>query len=306
MDSKHNCPHGSETRPNAGKISGRLTLERLQKIMRSAGSGMRLSTVTARNFRCIRELSVELDDTTVLIGENNSGKTAFLEAIRISLEQFRGRSSVAFQAYDYHLRNENSAPADSDPIEIKLSFLEPSPGAWGDELIRELTDIVVLRGDGRNEVRFYLTSAFDRSTGESTVEWAFLDEQDNPLTGSSESAGQLMTLQRLAPVFYLSALRDASRHFEPSGHFWRTFLSDSSLSVNLRRELESELSDLNRRLIEVHGPLAEVRSKLDDVNKVIDFGSGDTVAIDALPTKLFSLLSRTQVSLASRGGPRSR
>ena len=285
-----------------GEDIGEIDLQRLQKIMRRATSGMRLSTVTIRNFRCIRELSVELDDTTVLIGENNSGKTAFLEAIRICLEQVRGRSNFAFQGYDFHLRDENSAPAESDPIEIELLFLEPNLGAWDDELVQELTDIVVLRGDGRNEVRFHLTSVFDRSTGESTGKWAFLDEQGNPLTGSAEPAGQLMTLQRLAPVFYLSALRDASRHFESSGRFWRTFLSDTSLPEAERRALESEFSDLNRRLIEVHGPLAEVRSKLDDANKVIDFGSGDTVAIDALPTKLFSLLSRTQVSLASRAG----
>ena len=261
---------------------------------------MRLSTVTIRNFRCIRELSVELDDTTVIIGENNSGKTAFLEAVRICLEPLHGLGRGVFQGYDYHLQDQNAAPADAKPIEIELSFLEPGPDAWDDQLIPDLADIAVLRGDGRNEVRFLMRSVFDRATGESSVEWAFLDEQGNP--GTAEPVGQLTTLQRLVPVFYLSALRVASRYFGASGRFWRNFLTESSIPEAARRELEREFSDLNRRLVEAHEPLAEVRSKLGDANKVMDFGSGDAVAIDALPTKLFSLLSRTQVSLASRAG----
>ena len=282
-----------------GEEIGEIDLERLQAIMRC---GMRLSTVTIRNFRCIKELNVDLDDTTVLIGENNSGKTAFLEAIRICLEQLRGRGSGPFQDYDYHLQDESAAPADADPIEIELSFLEPAPDAWDDELIQALADIAVQRVDGCYQVRFHLRSVFDRAAGESTVEWNFLDAEGNPLTGAARSAGRLVTLQRLVPVFYLSALRDASRHFGARGRFWRTFLSEPGIPEVDRKELEKDLANLNNRLINVHEPLAAVRSRLDAARKVMDFGAGDVVAIDALPTKLFSLLSRTQVSLASRAG----
>ena len=77
---------------------------------------MKLTTVEIRNFRCIKNLTVDLDETTVLIGENNSGKTAFLEAIRICLERLRGRGRGPFNEYDYHLFDEGSAPADSEPI----------------------------------------------------------------------------------------------------------------------------------------------------------------------------------------------
>ena len=232
-----------------GEEIGEIDLGRLQALMRR---GMRLSTVTIRNFRCIKELSVELDDTTVLIGENNSGKTAFLEAIRICLEQLRGRGSGPFQDYDYHLRDESAAPADADPIEIELSFLEPAPDAWDDELIQALADIAVQRVDGCYQVLFHLRAVFDRATGESTVEWNFLDADGNPLTGAARSAGRLVTLQRLVPVFYLSALRDASRHFGARGRFWRTFLSEPGIPEADRKELEKDLANLNSRLIDVH------------------------------------------------------
>lgn len=263
---------------------------------------LRLSCVTVRNFRCIKEISVDLDDTTVLIGENNSGKTAFLEAIRICLEQLRGRSRNVFHEYDYHLPDDTSAPTDADPIEIELCFREPEPDAWKDEVIQELGQLAVVRDDDRYEIRFHLTSRFDAAAGEFTTEWSFLDADGNPMSGAARNANQLLTLQRLAPAFYLSALRDASRHFASRGRFWRTFLSEADIPEADRKKLEKDFAELNARLIHTHKPLANVRRRLENAKNVIDFGSGDAVAIDALPAKLFSLLSRTQVSLASRAG----
>ena len=66
------------TKTKRGEDIGEIDMERLQKIFGDAkvsGSkhGLRLTAVSIRDFRCIRELSVELNDTTVLIGENNSG-----------------------------------------------------------------------------------------------------------------------------------------------------------------------------------------------------------------------------------------
>ncbi len=47
---------------------------------------MRLSKLKIENFRGIECTEVELDrDATVLIGENNSGKTSVLEALRLGL-----------------------------------------------------------------------------------------------------------------------------------------------------------------------------------------------------------------------------
>lgn len=259
---------------------------------------MRLTTVIVRHFRCIRELSVDLDDTTVLIGENNTGKTAFLEAIRICLDRLRGRSSNVFHEYDYHLKGEESTPAEAAPIEIELSFVEPELGAWEEEIVQELDSIAVFGDDDRYQVRFRITSSFNQETDTFETDWHFLDAEGNP----TRNASQLITLQRLVPVFYLSALRDASTHFGARGRFWRTFLSEANIPEEERRKLEEEFADLNSQLINAHQPLADVRSRLEDAKKVIDFGSGDAVAIDALPSKLFSLLSRTQVSLASSAG----
>ncbi len=239
---------------------------------------------------------------TVLIGENNTGKTAFLDAVRICLSQLRPRSGRLFHEYDYHLGDDEATPAGAEPIVIELFFVEPQPESWSDDIVRELGNVAVLGEDDRYAVTFRLTSGFDRDTNDFSSEWAFLDAQRNPLIGPASSAAQLNALQRVAPVFYLSALRDTTTHFAPRGRFWRNFLSESSIPEHDRQHLEQAFSELNDRLIAAHQPLKEVRSRLEDAKRVIDFGTGDAVGIDALPTKLFSLLSRTQVSLASPAG----
>ena len=263
---------------------------------------MRLTNLTIRNFRCIRNLSLDLDETTVLIGENNTGKTAVLEAVRACLERLRGRGRHPFDEYDYRLAHESDSPTEAEPIEIQLAFVESADAPWGDEVGQALADVMVVGDDDLKRVTLRVTSQFDHDASGFTTDWNFLNAEGEPLTGPARSAGQLNTFQGLVPIFYLSALRDASRHFASSGRFWRSFLGELGLPDDVRDQLETELASLNDRLIDAHQPLADVRSRLEDAKEVVDFGATEAVTVDALPTKLFALLSRTQVHFAAHSG----
>ncbi len=63
---------------------------------------MRITRIHIENFRCIRNLEVELGDTTVFIGPNNIGKTAILHAIRIVLTRRWGQRGSGFTEHDVH------------------------------------------------------------------------------------------------------------------------------------------------------------------------------------------------------------
>ena len=263
---------------------------------------MRLTNLVIRNFRCIRELSLDLDETTVLIGENNTGKTAVLDAVRICLERLRGRGRRQFDEYDYHLASSDASPTDAEPIDVRLSFVESEAEPWAEEVGQALVDVASFGPDDRRQVTLRVSSQFDSSVNDFTTDWSFLDASGEALPGTARSGRLLNTLQDLVPVFYLSALRDASRHFTPSGRFWRSFLGELGLPEDRRQDLQAELAKLNDRLIKAHGPLAEVRGELEDAKRVVDFGAAQAVTVEALPTKLFALLSRAQVQLASRSG----
>jgi len=45
---------------------------------------MRIKNITIINFRLLENVSIDLeDDITLIVGRNNTGKTSFLEAIKI-------------------------------------------------------------------------------------------------------------------------------------------------------------------------------------------------------------------------------
>ncbi|MBN9290727.1 MAG: AAA family ATPase, partial [Hyphomicrobium denitrificans] len=75
---------------------------------------MFLESIHIQNFRGIEDLTLELDDFCVLIGENNAGKSTVLDALRLCLTRSLRRGN-GFEEYDYHLPNGNADPTKSKP-----------------------------------------------------------------------------------------------------------------------------------------------------------------------------------------------
>lgn len=181
---------------------------------------MRLTQVRVRNFRGIKDLTVDLGDTTVLIGENNTGKTAFLEAVRLCLERLSGRGRGPFAEYDYHLTSSTSTPATAEPIKINLVFGESESTPWGEQIDVDLSDVIVLDGDDPR-IELLVTSSWDPAISEFRTDWDFLDINGDRMSNSFLA---LRGLKRLAPTFYLSALRGRFEAF----HFQGAVLADVS------------------------------------------------------------------------------
>src|SRR5690554_5398442 len=103
---------------------------------------MKLREIKIKNFRCLVDVTVPVDDTTVLIGENNSGKTTLLDALNIILtKNLTGRSSP-FDEYDYHMSKSGDTPQTSEGITIELWFREDRTDEWGETIIQDLQEIV--------------------------------------------------------------------------------------------------------------------------------------------------------------------
>ena len=95
---------------------------------------MILKTFCVENFRGIAKLTLDLDQTTVLIGENNSGKTSLLEALHTCMNRGLSRRATPFSEYDFHLATEDAEPADAPPLILTLTFEESQKDEWPDEI----------------------------------------------------------------------------------------------------------------------------------------------------------------------------
>jgi len=91
---------------------------------------MKLKTFQIENFRGITNLRVELDTTTVLIGENNSGKTTVLEALYTCMNRGLSRRASPFSEYDFHLASADAEPADAPALVLTFIFEERKKEEW--------------------------------------------------------------------------------------------------------------------------------------------------------------------------------
>lgn len=69
-------------------------------------SGLIISEVKIRNFRSIREADVKLHRASILIGENNSGKSSFIDALNAAI----GQGTRKFSTEDIFLAHGEVAP----------------------------------------------------------------------------------------------------------------------------------------------------------------------------------------------------
>lgn len=264
---------------------------------------MRLSQIRIVNFRGIKDLTLDLDPITVLIGENNTGKSSVLAALQACLGRPFTRRGSHFADYDHHLPDGTIQPSDTKPIEIHLEFKECGAEEWPDEVVQLLAGAAQIGDDDKQSVIFRATSKHDADAGDFVASYDFLNPQGDALPSAQQSR-HLQGLQGLVPLFYLAALRDAAAEFRPRSPFWAPFVKSFKLDDAMRAEFESDLSALNERLLDAHSAFDVVKERMQAAGRVVKLGAGDPVAIEPLPAKVFDMLSRTQVTLAGRTGAR--
>jgi len=264
---------------------------------------MKLRRLQIENFRGLRSLQLEFGDTTVLIGENNTGKTAVLDALKFALREVRSRKGCAFDVYDFHLPNASAEPSAAPPIRLRLTFKEDQPGEWGDERTGRLSRAKILQVDaeGFSVVILEVTGQFDSVANDFTQDWNFLNLEGQPLSNLTDSV--LGQFQNEVSYYYLAALRDATRQFDAKGTFWRPFLKESELTPEKRAKIQRVLTKINKFIVASHNSFTQVTSYLEDVHKIIPLAAtDDVVSIDAVPDRLFDLLAKAQVSLSTGTG----
>jgi putative ATP-dependent endonuclease of OLD family len=264
---------------------------------------MLLRRLQIENFRGITKLDLVLDRTTVLIGENNTGKTSVLDALHTCMNRGLTRRALPFAEYDFHLADDKAQPADAPPLAITLIYEEVAVDEWPDEIAQAFPNAMQTLDDGRQRLTFRVTAKYDKATQDFAVEWCFLDKAGNVLPTAKQP--KLVTdLQQLAPVFMLTAVRDASQHFHPRSSFWGPFTKNPQISDEKRKAIEAQIEQINQSILDNHKPFEVVKDRLAQTGKLLPLASKELVSVEAVPTRIFDMLSRTQVKLAARTGAR--
>ncbi|EMC8779329.1 MULTISPECIES: ATP-dependent nuclease [Providencia] len=162
---------------------------------------MYLERVEIYGFRGINRLSLELNNSTVLVGENSWGKSSLLDALDLLLSP--EHTDYQFSLHDFH------HPAGNDEsryrsLQIVLKFCERRKGRHQSYRFHNLNSVWVDNGDGLKHI-FYRVSAELRDDDTIVVDKNFLNSGGNKL--SLDNVGKyIKEIIRLYPVI---RLRDA-------------------------------------------------------------------------------------------------
>jgi len=160
---------------------------------------MRIRELTIRNFRKIRDLTVEFPPgLAVLVGENNAGKTAVIDALRLILFPGRDFDALRLNEDDFRRGAERAA------IEISCSFCDLSPS---DEA--RFLECLVKVADDKFEVRLNVRAEFNPLTSRVNVKaWG----------GETEGGSLPSNLYDNISSVYLQPLRDPESGLRPGRH----------------------------------------------------------------------------------------
>lgn len=263
---------------------------------------MKLTDIKIENFRGIHSLHLPLDSLTVLIGENNTGKSTVLEAIRLVLTRgFGVRRGGQFTEYDFHLKDATATPQTAEPISITLHFAEAQEGEWPDAVVQQMSEVIQLdMTAGLNHIWLQAKGAFQAESASFETKWAFLNSGGAELV--LKNATPLNLISRFVPIFFLSALRDASQEFGQRGQFWSGFLKSIQLPDEQREKIEEMLREVNTSVIGANAGLTEVMKKIADAGRLVPLDAADPVALEAIPTRVFDMVGKIQVHLKSSQG----
>lgn len=259
---------------------------------------MRIVRLSIQNFRSIKSIDLDLSDTTVLIGPNNSGKTAILDAIRIALTRKWGQRGTGFTEYDVHLADKDSDPKSPPGVSIDIRVEERQAGEWSEAIQQDLDEIAQTDpATGRTFIILRASCAWSDANKAFEPTWHFLNAGRAPLVGGSARRTNLERFWQYLPVFYLGALRDAEDEFSPRSQFWGRLLKAMEIPPALETKVQRVLDLLNGKLLQADPRLGQIAQTLSGATRVAARDRAGGVDLRLVPLKSWDLLSKAEIIL---------
>ena len=266
-------------------------------------AGVRIEAVRVAGFRALRDVCVRLDpETTVIVGENNTGKSAFLEALDVAVGR---RQAVPDDLYV----DANGRQSHKFFVDI---LLVPEEGNRFTTHLTPLLVDAVRRDDTRQDSRDFIVIRTVGSVGSdrSTVDRrrCFIDgwsESDIPTnTEAAEILGAQVTDRHHALISFtlLQADRDLVAEMRRRTSRWGRLLAQRGLTHEIEGEVEDRLRRLGTFVLDNSPVLDRLRERLDEVQEAMP--TVERVELEPLPSRIDDLTRATDVLITAPKGPR--
>jgi len=210
---------------------------------------MYIKKLTIKNFRAFDEDGITLQfnkGVNAIIGENNSGKSAVMDAIRIAFSTVTYKKDIFFTRADFHVSEDGNA-ADFALFDI---YLEEVPT----RLVEIWNPESVGGQGGEFHIRFERVIAANGIEKVRAIHWG-IGTEGNPLSSDTFDAMDVM---------FLGALRDSENEMKPARNSKLAQLLRSLVPDEVTRaELVDILNSANKTLLEKE-ELKKTRKTIND------------------------------------------
>lgn len=216
---------------------------------------MRLRELKIWNFRKIEKLVVVFPPgLCVIVGENNAGKTAIIDALRLMLLPGRDFDALRLNEDDFRI------DTDYAPIEISCTFSDLK-----DEDEVHFHECLVDIGNGKFDIRLNARIEFNKATRRANVK----------MWGGETEGGVLPSnlFDRIASI-YLQPLRDPESGLRPGRHSQVSRLIDCLADENQHGDFETIAKEANNKI----RALKPVEDARNDINAQMTAIAGQQLA----------------------------
>lgn len=249
-----------------------------------------LTHLRIKNFRSLENIDLKLGMTNILIGQNNSGKSNLLRAVNIALGGCREVSES-----DIFIRAEERLARDKiaiiDILLKPISSNGESQPSFSDFWTNVFTESWITTDDTNGDfvgIRTIIKLDVMKNdyiiTKYSIKEWGNSIDDVNP--GNKNTFGNDMN--NYLKSFYMDANRDVVEDIGNKKSYFGKATSHNDLSEDTIIKLETQLNEINNKIIENIPALKKTKEALSSIEKTMG-SSSSIVEIESLARNISDL-----------------
>jgi len=260
---------------------------------------MYLKELNIHNFRGITDLSIIFEkDMNVLIGENNTGKSTIIDAVKLLSEPVNTVKLVKFVLSD--MNNFDGTPGKKyDNINIIGKFLIEANEPNKDDIIKTLKKIIIPI-DSNFEVIVNLIGKYNEETNEIDYEIHFLNASGEDIGREERS---IRDLRNIVPCFCFPAIRNPDKVF--SNKIWLSFINEKDIEKSKYDAFTSELDSTYQKIFDGHESFEHVCSEIKALSTLLFCGNTVDIKIDPKPSDAYAVLKyQSQLNIQLPSSPK--
>jgi len=236
-----------------------------------------IKTVRISGFRGLQNIEVELEQTTVLTGMNNTGKTSFLKALQLAL------GSGQFISQDDFFIDGNDT---IDQITIDLLIIPIGDDGNRINEFEENWEILFTEDRIKTDIdrksyiplRTVITFDYIKNSYKPRqfilTEWPKFENKDDVFWFQTENGTEKHFRFDNMPFFYMDAQRDILEDIKLQKSYLGKMISKIEYSEEDIKEIEKQIKNLNEKAVNSSAILSTIKTTLMDLDTAMDTTSG--------------------------------